>query len=157
MASYLQIPTFKASKDHFNKQDEDRFVKLVSDIELTQIHKKCGLVIVNPPNMVKNDARKFVKEHLKTKGLNITNLVRHKPSKISEFVYDTNTKAELDEDIKLKDTHSWESWKASNHSKGHLTSETFWKFFKNLAVDEKDVVYPAGINATIIDEGKFVR
>ena len=38
MASYLQIPTFKASKDHFNKQDEDRFVKLVSDIELTQIH-----------------------------------------------------------------------------------------------------------------------
>ena len=27
-------------------------------------------------------------------------------------------------------------------------------FFKNLAIDQEDVVYPAGIDGTLIDEGK---
>ena len=56
--------------------------------------------------------------------------------------------------ITVKEKYNWESWKSSKHSQGHLTQDNFWEFFKNLAIDQEDVVYPAGIDGTLIDEGK---
>ena len=36
--------------------------------------------------------------------------------------------------------------------------DNFWEFFKKLAIEEKEVIYPCGIDATLIDEGNiFVR
>ena len=85
-----------------------------------------------------------------------------KPTKISEFVYDTNvelteptdTNDELTEPT-VKEDYSWDSWKASNQ--GYLTAENFWQFLKDLAIHGKDVLYPCGIDATLIDEGKNVK
>ena len=147
---------------NFNKKDKGRFQKLVKAIEEIGIHKKCGIVIVNPPETVKNNARRFVSEKLETKGLTISSPQSQKPTKISEFVYDTNvelteptdTNDELTEPT-VKEDYSWDSWKASNQ--GYLTAENFWQFLKDLAIHGKDVLYPCGIDATLIDEGKNVK
>ena len=83
---YFQIPKFHARSDFFNKKDKGRFQKLVKAIEEIGIHKKCGIVIVNPPETVKNNARRFVSEKLETKGLTISSPQSQKPTKIS-FVF----------------------------------------------------------------------
>ena len=154
---FTRIPTHRANEDLFLKKDKGRFRKLVKEIEKTGTHKICGIVIVNVPDKVKKKARKFVTLKLETEGLKIERLQRQKPSQISEFVYDTNRPEDDPSDpITVKEKYNWDSWKSSKHSQGHLTKDNFWEFFKNLAIDQEDVVYPAGIDGTLIDEGNFV-
>ena len=152
---FTKIPTHRANEDLFLKKDKGRFRKLVKEIEKTGDHKICGIVMVNPTEKVKKKAREFVTQKLETEGLKIERLQRQKPSKISEFVYDTNRPEDDPSDpITVEEKYNWESWKSSKHSQGHLTKDNFWEFFKNLAIDQEDVVYPAGIDGTLIDEGK---
>ena len=143
------IPIFFARKEHFS--EKDGFKRLIKEIRELGMDT-CGVVLVKPPEelarLAKNHALSKVEEKLK-----FSKAMKQKPVEIGTGIYDSVRN--VDENPEHEETFTWNTWKESKHGQIR-TKEQFWKFFKKLAKDSVDIVYPNGVNISFTGEGNEI-
>ena len=108
---------------------------------------------VEPPEelakLAKNHALHKVEENLK-----FSNSIKQKPVEIGTGIYDS---VRNEESSVHEEEFTWNTWKQSKHCGGQITNkEQFWKFYKNLANDSADILYPNGINISFTGGGNEI-